>query len=64
MIELLNKLYPLHRTINSDDMEKALSICGEYLADDRYKIHRYKPHQEVFTWYIPERYRVNEAWLE
>ena len=36
----------------------------EYLNDERYTIHRLKPRTEVLTWWIPERYRVREAWLE
>lgn len=65
MLELLTKLWPLHRTVNSDDMEIALEVCGEYLGDDaNYTLHRFKPNTDVLTWWIPERYKVNEAWLE
>ncbi|MDY7000568.1 MAG: DUF4910 domain-containing protein, partial [Thermodesulfobacteriota bacterium] len=64
MHKLLCELWPLHRTINSDDMERALDMCGKYLDDERYRIERYKPGTEAFTWIVPERYQVNEAWLE
>lgn len=64
MKELLNKLWPLHRTLNSDDTELALNICGDYVNDDRWKISRFPTKKDVYTWYIPERYKVNEAWLE
>ena len=63
MKDLLTRLWPLHRTINSDDMEEALRLCGGYLDDDRFTIHRYVPGTDAFTWKIPERYRVEEAWL-
>ena len=64
MHRLLSALWPLHRTLNSDDLERALEMCGEYLGDERYEIHRYRPGTEVLTWIIPERYSVREAWLE
>lgn len=64
MMELLKKLWPLHRTLNSDDTEHALEICGNYLKNARWKLHRFPPKKDVYTWYIPERYKVKEAWLE
>lgn len=64
MHELLTRLWPLHRTLNSDDMERALEICGEHLNDERWRVRRYKPLEDAMTWYVPERFKVNEAWLE
>ncbi|MBH63997.1 MAG: hypothetical protein CL569_16430 [Alphaproteobacteria bacterium] len=64
MFGLLKDLWPLHRTLNSDDMDLALEMCGSYLGDPRWKIHQYMPGTDVYTWYVPERYKVNEAWLE
>jgi len=64
MRSLLCDLWPLHRTLNSDDMTDALRMCGRYLDSDHWTIHQYEPGTDVFTWYIPERYKVREAWLE
>ncbi len=64
MYGLLTDLWPLHRTLNSDDMDRALAMCGQYLADERYRIHRFEPRTDVYDWWIPERYHVREAWLE
>ncbi len=64
MHRFMTELWPLHRTINSDDLERAIEMCGAYLGDDRYRIHRYRPGTEVLTWIVPERYVVHEAWLE
>lgn len=64
MKALLKALYPLHRTLSSDEMEEALALCGEYLNHPDYHIERYTPGTDAFTWKIPERYKVNEAWLE
>lgn len=64
MHRLLTDLWPLHRTLNSDDMERALEMCGAYLGGEHYTIHRFAPRTDVFTWWVPERYHVREAWLE
>jgi len=64
MFDLMSKLWPLHRTLNSDDLDLALDICGEHLRDDRWLIHEYPVKSYAYTWWIPERYSVNEAWLE
>ncbi len=64
MYRLLVELWPMHRTLNSDDMERALELCGTYIGDDRYQLHAFKPRTDVYTWWIPERYHVREAWLE
>ena len=64
MMELLTTLWPMHRTLNSDDMDRALDLCGDYLDDSRWNLHRYASGQDAYTWWIPERYEVKEAWLE
>ncbi len=64
MMRLLTQLWPLHRTLNCDDMDQALDMCGAYLNDKRWRLHEYPAKSDVYTWWIPERYHVNEAWLE
>jgi aminopeptidase-like protein len=68
MRDFLVALWPLHRTLNSDDMERALEMCGEFVADlgdqVQFRMERFRPGEDVYTWWIPERYKVNEAWLE
>lgn len=63
MYQLLLDLYPLHRTINSDDFEKSLKIIGDYLGP-KYFINEYKPGTDAFTWVVPKRYHVKEAYIE
>lgn len=63
MFRLMCDLYPLHRTINSDDFEKSLGIIGNFLGDG-FKIHAYDPGTEAFTWFVPYRYYVDEAYIE
>ncbi len=62
---ILEELLPLHRTIVSDDMDKALEMLGAYLPESaQYEIETYPPGEKIWTWRVPERYVVHEAWLE
>ncbi len=63
MFRLMCELYPLHRTINSDDFEKSLGLIGAFLGE-RFQIHSYEPGSPAFTWFVPYRYHVDEAYLE
>ena len=65
MHEMLRELWPLHRTINSDDLEHALNLCEGFLGgSEYYEIKQYPSGRDVLTWRVPERFKVNEAWLE
>jgi len=61
---LLEKLHPLHRTLASDGMDEALRIVGENMpAESNYTIETYAPGAPIWTWTVPERYVVHEAYL-
>lgn len=63
--DLVEELYPLHRTLVSDDTDKALEIIGrEFPKSMDYRIDNYPPGSDAWTWKIPERYRVNSAYIE
>jgi aminopeptidase-like protein len=62
---LLGEILPLHRTLASDDMEKTYQILGSYLPDTaNYVVEIYAPGEQVWTWRVPEKYVVHEAYLE
>lgn len=62
---VLAELIPLNRTLASDGLDQALDIVGSYLPENSdYKIETYEPLKKVWTWYVPERYVVHEAYLE
>ncbi len=63
MYRLLCELYPLHRTVNSDDFEKSLRIIGSFIGNG-FKINSYEPGTSAFTWTVPYRYYVDEAYIE
>ena len=63
--DVLGELLPLHRTLASEGMDAALDIVGSYLPENaNYQIETYAPLKPVWTWYVPERYVVHEAYLE
>jgi aminopeptidase-like protein len=62
---ILAEILPLHRTLVSDDMDRALAIIGSHLpASAGYTVETYAPGTPVWTWRVPERYVVHEAYLE
>ncbi len=62
---ILAQLFPLHRTLASDGTDEALRIVGEHMpATAQYAIETYVPGTQVWTWKVPERYLVHEAYLE
>lgn len=62
---ILAEFFPLHRTLASDDQDKTLQIVGSYMPESAgYALETYAPLQPVWTWKVPERYVVHEAYLE
>jgi aminopeptidase-like protein len=63
--EVLEEIFPLHRTLVSDGLDRALEIVGSNMPDIAgYAIESYPPGKPVWTWRVPERYVVHEAYLE
>lgn len=63
--DLVSKLWPLHRTLASDGTDEALRIIGEECGPAiEYTIETYAPGKQVWTWRVPARYVVHEAYLE
>jgi aminopeptidase-like protein len=65
LLSLVERLYPLHRTLVSDGTDAALELVGEALpAGLPYEVESYTPGEPVWTWSVPERYVVRQAWIE
>lgn len=63
--DILTQIYPLHRTLASDGTDEALRIVGENMPETaKFTIENYAPGTPVWTWTVPERYVVHEAYLE
>ena len=61
MYNLLKKLYPLNRTLVSDDNDKAMHYLNNYIPE--MKILSIPTGTECWTWKIPEKWTVNEAYV-
>ncbi|HNB52655.1 MAG TPA: DUF4910 domain-containing protein [Anaerolineales bacterium] len=62
---LLERLFPLHRTLASDETDEALALVGDAMpAQAGYTLETYVPGTPIWTWRVPERYVVHEAYLE
>ncbi|OGO25217.1 MAG: hypothetical protein A2Y54_08265 [Chloroflexi bacterium RBG_16_51_16] len=62
---ILAEFFPLHRTLASEDQDKTLAIVGLHMPDSSdYRIESFAPRTAAWTWQVPERYAVHEAYLE
>ncbi len=62
---LLEKIYPLHRTLASDGLDEALQIVSQAMPSSAsFTIETYAPGDPIWTWQVPERYVVHEAYIE
>jgi aminopeptidase-like protein len=62
---LLEAIYPLHRTIVADDTDRALDLVGAALPPQAgWTTESYPPGSPAWTWTVPPRYVVHEAYLE
>lgn len=62
---LVEAIYPLHRTLASDGTDEALEIIGAHLGEAAdWRVERFPAGERAWTWRIPERWVVHEAFLE
>jgi len=65
LLSLLNKLYPLHRTISSYDTDKAYEIVQKEIPKEfNPTILDYEPDSKVWYWKVPKKYNVKKAILK
>lgn len=65
MMELMRRLWPLHRTLVSADMDRAMGVIAEYLPPEgEWRLNTYPSGDRVWTWTVPEEYVVDEAHLD
>ncbi|MEW6715903.1 MAG: DUF4910 domain-containing protein [Chloroflexota bacterium] len=63
--DILSQIYPLHRTLASDGTDQALDIICQHMPKKaNFHIETYEPGTQVWTWRVPERYMVKDAYLE
>lgn len=61
MKQIIEDLYPLNRSLVSDDYDRALSYIAGVVD---MQIHEYPSGTQCWTWRIPQKWTVNEAWVE
>ena len=65
MKDQVTELWPLHRSLISDGTDEALRIIGEnFPSSGSYAVENYAAGMEVWTWKVPPRYVVHEAYLQ
>jgi aminopeptidase-like protein len=65
LLDLVRELYPLHRTLVSEGTDEALARVGAHLGPGiHYEIERFAPGERAWTWRVPRRWIVHEAYIE
>lgn len=62
MYQLVERLFPICRSITGDGVRETLSILKEYIPD--LKIYEVPSGTQVFDWVIPKEWRIREAYIE
>ena len=61
MNQLIDKLFPINRSITGKGVRKPLNILNEYLPLD---IESVKSGTKVLNWKVPPEWVINEAWIK
>jgi aminopeptidase-like protein len=65
LLDLVRELYPLHRTLVSEGTDEALARVRAHLGPSiHYDIERFAPGESAWTWRVPKRWIVHEAYIE
>ena len=63
--DIVSRLYPLYRTIVSDDLDRGLEVVGEFMPHSSdYRMEEFNCGEARWTWEVPHRYHVEDAYLE
>lgn len=61
MYELIQRLYPLCRSITGEGTRETLQIIAEHIP---LKVHEVPTGTKVFDWTVPEEWNIEEAYIE
>lgn len=63
---LLQQLWPLHRTLVCDDMDRAVGLIERFLREElrvpsaNIRIHEFDSDTELSTWIVPQKYTLRD----
>ncbi len=61
MVELIDRLYPLCRSITGNGVRETLRIVGEYVP---LELHEVPTGTPVFDWAVPREWNIRDAWIK
>lgn len=61
MFSLIEKMYPICRSITGDGVRKTLAIIGEKIP---VQINEVPSGTEVFDWTVPKEWNIKDAWIK
>jgi len=64
IFDFIREVYPLHRTLNSEDTSRAYDIVRKYMPGTlEFKVLDFAPGENAWDWPVPPRFTVNKAQL-
>lgn len=63
MIDLMNRLWPINRSITGKGIRETLRLIQEHYLPEL-NIHEYPSGSKALDWVIPDEWEINSGWLE
>ena len=64
MLALVERLYPIPRSLTGNGVRETLRILVEDLPQSAWEIHEVPSGTQVLDWQVPDEWNVREAWIQ